>query len=105
NIAAPALARVLERSANGLQARKERCQKFHPNPEPFFHRFGNPENFLLLELLATAEDFDKVVQTMLAGKVPTESIKTHTAPLRDIPARLVEWIRPEAGVIKAMIEI
>lgn len=70
--------------------------------DPEFHK---REMQLLASRNATAEDFDKVVQTMLAGKVPTESIKTHTAPLRDIPARLVEWIRPEAGVIKAMIEI
>lgn len=70
--------------------------------DPEFHK---REMQLLASRNATAEDFDKVVQAMLAGKVPTERIKTHAASLRDAPARLVEWIKPEAGVIKAMIEI
>lgn len=70
--------------------------------DPEFHK---REMQLLASRNATAEDFNKVVQFILAGKVPTDRIKTHAAPLRDIPARLVEWIRPEAGVIKAMIEI
>ena len=42
---------------------------------------------------------------MREGLVPTEALATHRASLEESPARFPEWIKPETGVIKALIEI
>jgi hypothetical protein len=42
DVAAPSLAGVRERSANRLQAGKQRRQNLHPQRESCFRRFGNP---------------------------------------------------------------
>jgi len=53
---------------------------------------------------ATAEDFDVVLQSMRAGKIPTAALRTHRAPLHDFPATIAQWLKPESEVIKAMVE-
>jgi threonine dehydrogenase-like Zn-dependent dehydrogenase len=42
---------------------------------------------------------------MQAGKVPTRALNTHRAPLADAPSLFRDWLRPEAGVIKAILEV
>ena len=42
---------------------------------------------------------------MAAGKVPTGALKTHRGALADAPDLFREWLRPEAGVIKAILEV
>ena len=51
------------------------------------------------------EDFVTVFSSMREGHVPTAALATHRAPLEEAPARFPEWIRPETGVIKALVEI
>ena len=70
--------------------------------DPEFHK---RETTLLSSRNATRADFDTVLSAMRAGHVPTDALATHRAPLEEAPARFPQWIRPETGVIKAIIEI
>jgi 2-desacetyl-2-hydroxyethyl bacteriochlorophyllide A dehydrogenase len=54
---------------------------------------------------ATREDFLEVFAAIRDGRVPTDALITHRAPLEQSPERFAEWIRPETGVIKALIEV
>jgi 2-desacetyl-2-hydroxyethyl bacteriochlorophyllide A dehydrogenase len=53
---------------------------------------------------ATPEDFNVVLEAMRAGQIPTEAFQTHRIGLRDLPATLEKWIKPESRVIKALVE-
>jgi len=70
--------------------------------DPEFHR---RETTLLSSRNATLADFATVMAAMRDGKVPTRAIKTHSAPLWEAAARMPEWIRPEAGTVKAVLEL
>jgi 2-desacetyl-2-hydroxyethyl bacteriochlorophyllide A dehydrogenase len=69
--------------------------------DPEFHK---RETTLLGSRNATAEDFALVLECMRAGKIPTAALNTHRARLSELPASLVEWLKPESQVIKAMVE-
>lgn len=70
--------------------------------DPEFHK---RETSLLGSRNATAEDFSTVVEAMRRGLAPAEAFVTHRASLDAAPAGFPAWIRPESGVIKALIEI
>ena len=70
--------------------------------DPVFHA---RETSLLGSRNATREDFLDVLGAMREGLIPTDALATHRASLEESPARFPEWIRPETGVIKALIEI
>ena len=70
--------------------------------DPKFHA---RETSLLGSRNATREDFLEVFRAMRDGLVPTDALATHRASLEESPARFPEWIKPETGVIKALIEI
>jgi 2-desacetyl-2-hydroxyethyl bacteriochlorophyllide A dehydrogenase len=70
--------------------------------DPQFHA---REISLLGSRNATREDFDTVFDALRAGLVPTQRLATHRTPLGESPQRFAEWIRPESGAIKALIEI
>ena len=63
------------------------------------------ETTLLASRNALPEDFAEVVARMRDGGVPTAALHTHTAPLADAATSFTSWLKPEAGVIKAIIEI
>jgi 2-desacetyl-2-hydroxyethyl bacteriochlorophyllide A dehydrogenase len=69
--------------------------------DPEFHK---REVTLMGSRNATAEDFDLVLKSMRAGKIPTGDLNTHRAPMQELPATLPQWIKPESQVIKAMVE-
>ena len=71
-------------------------------PDPKFHA---REMSLLGSRNATREDFETVFDALRAGHIPTHRLATHRAPLGESPQRFSEWIRPESGAIKALIEI
>jgi 2-desacetyl-2-hydroxyethyl bacteriochlorophyllide A dehydrogenase len=71
-------------------------------PDPEFHK---RETTLLASRNALPEDFAEVVAQMQAGRIPVAALCTHQAPLTEAVAALSDWLRPEAGVIKAMIAI
>ncbi len=70
--------------------------------DPKFHA---REMSLLGSRNATREDFETVFAALRAGLIPTQALATHRAPLDESPERFPEWIRPESGAIKALIEI
>jgi threonine dehydrogenase-like Zn-dependent dehydrogenase len=70
--------------------------------DPEFHK---REATLLASRNAQPDDFAEVVRQIEAGKVPTRALNTHRGRLEDGAALLVEWARPEAGVIKAILDV
>lgn len=70
--------------------------------DPEFHK---REMTLLSSRNATLADFATVMAAMRGGHIPTRAIKTHSAPLWEVAARMPEWIRPEAGTVKAVLEL
>jgi threonine dehydrogenase-like Zn-dependent dehydrogenase len=70
--------------------------------DPEFHK---RETSLLGSRNATPEDFAIVLEAMREGLVPTEALVTHRVSLDEAPASFPTWIKPETGVIKALIEI
>lgn len=70
--------------------------------DPEFHK---RETTLLASRNALPADFAEVIEAMRSGRVPTEALLTHRTRLEEAPSLFPVWIAPEAGVIKAMIEI
>jgi 2-desacetyl-2-hydroxyethyl bacteriochlorophyllide A dehydrogenase len=70
--------------------------------DPEFHK---RETTLLASRNALPEDFAEVVRWMRAGQIPTAALRTHHAPLAAAADAFSGWLRPETGVIKAMIEV
>ena len=54
---------------------------------------------------ATIGDFREVLAAIRSGSIQVERLITHRGGLEEAPARFPEWIRPETGVVKAMIEL
>ena len=69
--------------------------------DPEFHK---REARLLASRNATAEDFEFVIECIRAGKIPLAHLRTHSAPLSELPAKLADWIKPESRVFKAVVE-
>jgi 2-desacetyl-2-hydroxyethyl bacteriochlorophyllide A dehydrogenase len=70
--------------------------------DPEFHK---REMTLLSSRNATLDDFAVVMAALRAGHVPASAIRTHHAPLWQAGQRLPEWLKPESGTIKAMLEV
>ena len=70
--------------------------------DPEFHK---RETTLLSSRNATLADFATVMSAMRDGKIPTKAINTHRAPLWDVAAKMPEWIRPDTGTVKAILEV
>jgi 2-desacetyl-2-hydroxyethyl bacteriochlorophyllide A dehydrogenase len=71
-------------------------------PDPEFHK---RETTLLGSRNAVPEDFAKVFGAMRQGLVPSDALATHRVSLEEAPSSFPAWIKPETGVIKALIEI
>ncbi|ACM38306.1 MULTISPECIES: zinc-binding alcohol dehydrogenase family protein [Rhizobium/Agrobacterium group] len=70
--------------------------------DPEFHK---REATLIASRNAQPDDFAEVVRQIEAGKVPTRALNTHTGHLDDSVKLFKEWSQPQAGVIKAILEI
>jgi 2-desacetyl-2-hydroxyethyl bacteriochlorophyllide A dehydrogenase len=70
--------------------------------DPEFHK---RETTLLASRNAQPDDFAEVVRQMQAGRVPTRALRTHSGPLGAGPELFRDWLRPEAGVVKAILEV
>lgn len=70
--------------------------------DPEFHK---REATLIASRNAQPDDFAEVVAQMRAGRVPTRALNTHRGSLSDGAALLQDWSRPEAGVIKAILDL
>ncbi|KGJ16581.1 zinc-binding alcohol dehydrogenase family protein [Paracoccus sanguinis] len=70
--------------------------------DPEFHK---REATLLASRNALPEDFAEVGRQMRAGRIPTAALNTHRGPLDDAVGLFQVWSRPEAGVIKAILDL
>jgi 2-desacetyl-2-hydroxyethyl bacteriochlorophyllide A dehydrogenase len=70
--------------------------------DPEFHK---RETTLLSSRNATRQDFIDVFAALRAGAVPTAALNTHRGGLNDAPELFSHWIKPQTGVIKAILEI
>jgi 2-desacetyl-2-hydroxyethyl bacteriochlorophyllide A dehydrogenase len=69
---------------------------------PTLHR---RELTLLASRNALSRDFPRIVQLIEDGKIDTRPWITHHAAMLDVPRVFPDWLRPETGVIKAVIEV
>jgi threonine dehydrogenase-like Zn-dependent dehydrogenase len=70
--------------------------------DPEFHR---RELTLLSSRNATLDDFRHVIAAMAAGQIVTEPLTTHRVSLDGLVEAFPNWLTPEAGVVKAMVEL
>jgi 2-desacetyl-2-hydroxyethyl bacteriochlorophyllide A dehydrogenase len=68
--------------------------------DPEFHK---RETTLLASRNATVADFERVLDAMRAGKIPTAALNTHLLELGDLPSEFSKLLDPAAGVIKALV--
>ena len=54
---------------------------------------------------ATIEDFREVLAAIRSGSIQVERLITHRGGLDEGACPVPDWIRPETGVVKAMIEL
>jgi 2-desacetyl-2-hydroxyethyl bacteriochlorophyllide A dehydrogenase len=69
---------------------------------PEFHK---RESTLMSSRNATKEDFEKVMKAMREKKVNPSTYITHRVGFKDVKDNFTNWLNPEFGVIKAMIEV
>jgi 2-desacetyl-2-hydroxyethyl bacteriochlorophyllide A dehydrogenase len=70
--------------------------------DPEFHK---RETTLLSSRNATRQDFDEVFAALRAGRIPTAALNTHRGQLSEAPDLFPAWMKPQTGVIKAILEI
>lgn len=70
--------------------------------DPDFHK---KEMTLMGSRNATRADFTKVIDSIINGQIDTGAFITHRAPIDDMIDNFEGWIKPETGVIKAVVEI
>jgi 2-desacetyl-2-hydroxyethyl bacteriochlorophyllide A dehydrogenase len=70
--------------------------------DPNFHR---RELTLLASRNALSSDFTRIIQLIEAGRIDTTPWITHRSQLGGVVDAFPAWIRPETGVIKAMVEV
>jgi 2-desacetyl-2-hydroxyethyl bacteriochlorophyllide A dehydrogenase len=70
--------------------------------DPDFHR---RELTLLASRNALGADFRRIIEWIEVGVVDTTPWITHRAPLAQTPDIFATWAHPEAGVLKAMIDV
>jgi 2-desacetyl-2-hydroxyethyl bacteriochlorophyllide A dehydrogenase len=70
--------------------------------DPDFHR---RELTLVSSRNATRQDMEHIVRSLEAGKMDGTSFITHRASLDQVVSQFESWLRPETGVIKAVVEL
>jgi 2-desacetyl-2-hydroxyethyl bacteriochlorophyllide A dehydrogenase len=70
--------------------------------DPEFHRH---ELTVMSSRNATKGDFERVIAAMAAGSIVTEPFTQHQVGLDQLVETFPEWLKPEAGVLKAIVEL
>jgi 2-desacetyl-2-hydroxyethyl bacteriochlorophyllide A dehydrogenase len=70
--------------------------------DPVFHA---KEITLMASRNAAKEDFSNVIAGIESGRVNTSGFVTHTASIDEAGGKFPQWIKPETGCIKAMVEV
>jgi 2-desacetyl-2-hydroxyethyl bacteriochlorophyllide A dehydrogenase len=71
-------------------------------PDPEFHK---REMMLIGSRNATRADFQHVITSIRAGKIPIDELITHRTTLRDSPRDIALWAHQKTGLIKAIIDV
>lgn len=69
---------------------------------PVLHR---RELTLLASRNALTRDFSRIIELIGDGRIDTRPWITHRAPFESVPAAFPDWVRPETGVIKAVVTV
>jgi alcohol dehydrogenase len=69
---------------------------------PVMHR---RELTLLASRNAPSSDFPRIIQLIEHGKIDTRPWITHHAEFEEVPAVFPTWLKPETGVIKAVVTV
>ena len=70
--------------------------------QPLMHR---REMTFLASRNAVSPEFTRIVRLIEGGMLDTRPWVTHTAPFDAVPAEFPTWLKPETGVVKAMVEM
>jgi len=70
--------------------------------DPEFHK---REMSILSSRNASRVDFKHVINSIRAGSIDTDSFVTHRVPFDEMIGAYETWLKPETGVIKAMVEL
>ena len=70
--------------------------------DPEFHK---REMMLIGSRNATRADFQHVITSIRAGKIPIDRLVTHHTTLRDSPRDIALWANQKAGLIKAIVDV
>jgi 2-desacetyl-2-hydroxyethyl bacteriochlorophyllide A dehydrogenase len=70
--------------------------------DPNFHK---RELTLLASRNSRPEDFTRIIHLIESGRIDTTPWISHRASFDDTPERFPEWVKPDSGVLKAMIEL
>ena len=76
------------------------CQSDIAFADPFFHR---REITLLASRNAVASNFSRTIEFIRQGRIDTRPWITHTATFDNVIEDFPSWLRPESGVIKAVV--
>jgi 2-desacetyl-2-hydroxyethyl bacteriochlorophyllide A dehydrogenase len=73
-------------------------------------KFGHPlmhrrEMTLLASRNALSADFTRIVKLIEDGQIDTRPWITHHAPIERMIAEFPKWLKPETGVVKAIVEV
>jgi 2-desacetyl-2-hydroxyethyl bacteriochlorophyllide A dehydrogenase len=69
--------------------------------DPFFHR---REMTLFATRNSTAREFERIIGLIRKGDVDTKAWVTHRAHAEDMIGAFDGWLRPDSGVVKAVVE-
>ena len=69
---------------------------------PVFHK---PEGTLLCSRNALPDDFRQIIRLIEGGEIDTTPWITHRAAFDELPGLFPTYIKPETGVIKAIVEV
>jgi alcohol dehydrogenase len=70
--------------------------------QPLMHR---REMTFLASRNALSSEFTRIVRLIEGGMLDTRPWITHTAPFENMIGEFTNWLKPETGVVKAMVEL
>jgi alcohol dehydrogenase len=70
--------------------------------QPLMHR---REMTFLASRNALAHEFTRIIRLIEGGMLDTRPWITHRAPMMDLIGVFPTWLKPETGVVKAMVEV
>jgi alcohol dehydrogenase len=70
--------------------------------DPLFHR---RELTLLASRNAVSSDFPRILGLIQSGQIDTLPWITHRSEFEELPMKMVQWVKPMSGVVKAVVQL